>query len=416
MGKQAITNVPPARQIAVEHFSGAPIVPEGTFTLPWGHPAGWPAIPDGRRGALRGQGITGLRAQTDLDAILAWFAKKADKSRHTLLAYRKEVARLLLWAAERNQALSDLQVEDFLEYSAFLRDPQPVARWVAQGRRHGIADPRWRPFAGPLSEASRNQALVILHDLAQFLSNANYLALNPLALLDRSPPDPESHAGRRNRLSATQWAAIRSAIPTLPSSASPELARARARWVFTLLYLLGPRLSDLLGRFDAIHPETIAGESVWVWRLVGKGNKAAALPFSAELVAEMMRLRVAFGQPALPTRGDRLPLVPRLYGDPWQTMHRSGLHDLIKGVIQRAAYQLHLQGDDAEGAKLQQASAHWLRHTAASETLDQCGGDLVLTAELMRHSDIRTTHGYTHKDLSQLLHAVRLRHAGWEGC
>lgn len=390
------------------------VVPEGTYGLSWGHPAGWPAVPDGRAGALRGRGAAGLRAQTDLEAIEAWFAKKAGKSRNTLLAYRKEITRLLLWAASRHQALSDLRVEDFVAYREFLRDPQPTAQWVGSGRRYGLQDPRWRPFAGGLSESSRNQAMTILHDLTQFLSDANYLALNPLSLLDRRMPDLSGHAGRRNRLSTVQWGAIKTTIAALPSSAgNGVLVAARARWVFTVLYLLGPRISDLLGRFEDIQPETIQGRSVWVWNLVGKGNKQAYLPFSDELTEEMRRFRKALDQPSLPLRADVLPIVPRLTGNRLRPMHRSSLHHLIKSIIRQAADHLDKNGESAESETLRRASAHWLRHTAASETLDM-GADLVLTAELMRHSDVRTTQGYTHKDLSQLLGALQSRHAGWD--
>ena len=55
-----------------------------------------------------------------------------------------------------------------------------------------------------------------------------------------------------------------------------------------------------------------------------------------------------------------------------------------------------------------------LRHTAASEILEASGNDLVVTAELLRHSDLRTTKGYVHKDLSQLRAALQKRSSHWE--
>jgi len=80
--------------------------------------------------------------------------------------------------------LSSLTHEDLLTYKRFLADPQPAARWVLAGSRKKLArgHPDWRPFAGPLSPASVRQALVILNALFAWLTEAGYLAGNPLAL------------------------------------------------------------------------------------------------------------------------------------------------------------------------------------------------------------------------------------------
>lgn len=392
------------------------LVSGGFYRMPWGHPVHWPDIPDGRRGRLRGARDVpmGLKAETDIEAIEAWMATKQQRSRNTLLAYRKEITRLLLWAGSRDQALSDLHMEDYLEYRAFLRDPQPASTWIGRGRRFGLSDPRWRPFAGPLSENSIKLAMTLLHDLTQFLSNANYLALNPLALIDRRPPNLADHKGRRQALTQIQWAAIRDAIGGMAQThPRGEHLRARARWVFTLLYLLGPRISDLRGRFGDFEQESFQGTRLWLWHIVGKGGKAAALPLTDELVTEMIRVRTAFGMNALPRHGDPEPIVPRLHGDRTRPMSRASLHGIVKDVVRDAVDRLVDQGETSEASQLGQASAHWLRHTAASETLD-AGADVVTASELLRHGDLRTTQGYLHKDHGQLLAALNLRSAGWE--
>ncbi len=53
--------------------------------------------------------------------------------------------------------LSSLTHEDLLlVYERFLADPQPAARWVLAGSKKLARNhPDWRPFAGPLSPASR---------------------------------------------------------------------------------------------------------------------------------------------------------------------------------------------------------------------------------------------------------------------
>lgn len=49
----------------------------------------------------------------------------------TQRAYRKEAARLILWAiVERGRALSSLTTDDAIAYRAFVRHPTPRERWV----------------------------------------------------------------------------------------------------------------------------------------------------------------------------------------------------------------------------------------------------------------------------------------------
>ena len=82
---------------------------------------------------------------------------------------------------------------------------------------------------------------------------------------------------------------------------------------------------------------------------------------------------------------------------------------MIKDVVLLRAERLNQDSLVAEGEKLLKASAHWLQHTSASEILEASDNDLVVTAELLRHSDLRTTKGYVHKDLSQLRAALQKR-------
>jgi site-specific recombinase XerD len=387
----------------------------GRQPLPWGQPAHWPAVRDGQAGALRADPAEcALQAGDDLAAIQAWLQTKQGRSPHTLEAYRKEVTRLLLWAHDRDQALSDLRLEDLQAYQDFLTNPQPAGRWIGAGRKYALSDPRWRPFAGPLSAASRNQALRALRNLYEFLAATRYLRFNPMAQMVLQTPSV-SESGPRHSLSAMQWAAIQAVISEGPQAAVAERQhQARCRWAFTLLYLLGPRLSDLTGTFADIqpYPHGPEGERVWAWYIVGKGGKPVHIPLNDELLMEMGRLREAFGRPPLPCPDDDLPLVPRIRGHVQRPLTRKGLDALVRSVLGQAAQRLHVSGHATESALLARASAHWLRHTAGTELLN-ISGDLRITAELLRHTDVRTTQRYTHKSLADLLQAISLRSAGW---
>jgi hypothetical protein len=90
------------------------------------------------------------------------------ESAATRRAYRKEAARLILWAiVERGRALSSLATEDAVAYRAFLRHPAPRQRWIGPARPRNSAE--WRPFAGGLSARSTAYALSVLGALFRWL-------------------------------------------------------------------------------------------------------------------------------------------------------------------------------------------------------------------------------------------------------
>jgi integrase/recombinase XerC len=137
-----------------------------------------PAL-DGHHGSNRARGgVCQIAAQTDLDAVRLWLAEHAD-SPHTLRCYRKEAARLLLWAARvPGKPLSGLTREDLLAYEAFLASP--TLEWLEPGLpRRG---PGRRLFEGPLSARSVRQALGILSGLFGYLVAAGYVSMSKLML------------------------------------------------------------------------------------------------------------------------------------------------------------------------------------------------------------------------------------------
>jgi site-specific recombinase XerD len=139
--------------------------------------------------------------------------------------------------------LSSLTHEDLLVYQHFLADPQPAARWTADGgRKHPRHDPRWRPFYVPLSGSSQRQAMVILNVMFAWLVQAGYLAGNPLSLsrqrARRARPRIVRYLSPELRLEVKTW------IQGMPVQTAREREHhARVRWLFTLLYLGGLRIT-----------------------------------------------------------------------------------------------------------------------------------------------------------------------------
>jgi site-specific recombinase XerD len=358
---------------------------------------------DGRHGMNRAPGRTQIAATDDLNAIRAWLARVID-TKTTFENYRKEAERLLLWSlVELGKPLSSLTHEELLVYRRFLADPQPRERWVADGgRKYPRHDPRWRPFYGALAASSQRQAMVILNALFAWLVDAGYLAGNPLSLsrqrARRAPPRITRYLER------DLWQEVKVYIDTLPRETERERERyRRARWLFTLLYLGGLRISEVggnsMGKFFCRRDAD--GHERWWLEVLGKGDKERLVPASAEMMVELAHYRRERGLPALPSAHEDTPLVLPL-GKSMKPLSRAALHTIVKGIFAGAAARLRLRGDDyaARAAQLERASAHWLRHSAGSHMADG-HLDLRLVRDNLGHASLTTTSLYLHSDDDQ---------------
>lgn len=345
--------------------------------------------------------------------MLAWLARYI-YSPATLASYRKEAERLMLWCAQQRSPLSDLTLEDFLAYQRFLSDPQPAERWMmVPGRKPARSSPAWRPFAGPLSPVSQRQAMSILNAMLSWLVEAGYLAGNPLALSRRkriaAPPRvtrflPQEH-----------WQAVKTTVEAIPTTSARKAAHAaRSRWLFSLLYIGALRISEIcvatMGGFFA--RPSANGTARWWLEATGKGGKTQLVPATDELMAELIRYRRANGLSALPAQGDEMPLLLPLIGPP-KPMARSAIHEIVKDVMSATAQRLRTQGAGFDGAAahIEQASAHWLRHTAGSYLSEHV--DLKVVRDNLGHANIGTTSLYLHTeddarhDATQQAHRLR---------
>lgn len=356
---------------------------------------------DGRHGSNRAQSPALIAANDDRSAALAWLANYVD-SPATLASYRKEVERLLLWCVmQHRRALSDLTHEDLLVYQRFLNNPSPAERWVAAaGQRPARSSPAWRPFAGPLSPVSQRQALSVLNSLFCWLVEARYLQGNPLAL------------GRRRRVQRTRpritrylpmshWVEIKRTVDMMPVQTDRQRAHAvRARWLLTLLYIGGLRVSEvctgtmgnLFSRFSA------DGNERWWLEVTGKGQKRRLIPATPELMTELKRYRTAYRLSPLPSPDETGPLVRPLIGTA-KSMQRTAIHEIIKHIMASTAARLRASGDEsleAAADHIAQASTHWLRHTAGSHQSDEI--DLKAVRDNLGHGSIATTNTYLHTE------------------
>jgi integrase len=377
-----------------------------------------PADLDGSTGSNRARAeSTVIAARNDMQALAAWLARFADTPT-TFSNYRKEAERLLLWSTvELRKPLSSLTHEDLLVYQRFLADPQPASRWICpKGRKPGRRDPAWRPFAGPLAPTSRRLALVILNVLFSWLVNAGYLAGNPLSLSRQRARKAKPRITRF--LDEDLWQEVKATVAALPRESKREREHfARARWVFSLLYGCGLRISEMatntMGCFFCRRDGH--GEDRWWLEITGKGDKTRLVPVTNDLATELIHYRREYGLPQLPLPGDTMPLVLTLAGKP-KPLTRAALHSIIKRIFDLAAERVELRGDARayhQAARLRQASAHWLRHTAGSRMAD-ADMDLRHVRDNLGHESLTTTSVYLHSTDDERHRETELKHRlGW---
>lgn len=353
----------------------------------------------GGQGRNRAAGLPQVAAEDDRSAVVAWLIRYKD-SPATLASYRKEAERLLLWCVyQHGKAMSDMTHEDFLAYEHFLENPQPAERWVMQiAQKAPRASPHWRPFAKPLDRQSQRQALSILNGLFNWLVQAGYLAGNPLALRRRKSIARQTKTSRF--LPQEHWAEVRATIESLPTS-TPRLARqaARYRWLFSLLYLGGLRISEVCDNSmgDFYWRRGADGRERWWLEVCGKGGKTRVIPATNELMSELIRYRKANDLVALPREGEDLPLLLPVIGTS-RPMARSAVHELVKDIFRDAAARLRASGleHEAAAAHVERASAHWIRHTAGTHQSDNM--DLKAVRDNLGHANIATTSIYVHTE------------------
>ncbi len=345
---------------------------------------------NGRWGRNRSNGISQISAETDLEAIQTWLAE-FESSPHTWRNYRKEVERLLLWSLlERGKPFSSLTREDLAAFEVFLTNPSPRERWCGSRAPRGCA--QWRPFRGPLGARSCHPAVIVINSLFTYLVAAGYLAGNPLALRRRRSVSTIKPETVERFLDSTLWQHVLSFVEALPVETSrQQAAYERVRYLFILLYLLGPRVSEVASHTMGSFVE-VRGK--WWWRVTGKGGKTTRIPANQEMLAALVRYRTFYGLPSLPLPQEKTPLVLNLRGS--RGISANMIYRIVKAVMQKAARELKIT-QPHQASKLYRASTHWLRHTAITHQAD-AGIELRYLNKSARHTKLETTAIYLHAD------------------
>lgn len=333
-----------------------------------------------------------IHANNDLQAIYAWLSE-FDHSPQTQRCYRKEAERLLLWTLMvKQRPLSSLNRDDLRDYQMFLMDPQPTADWC--GPRKLRNNPNWRPFQRALSKQSTAQAITVINALFSYLVEAGYLSGNPLGLMryklkQRIP----RHVTLSERfLEQAVWQHVVKHVETLPKNTPRQQKHyERIRFLFHLLYLLSPRVSEVAG---AMMCDVKYLRGKWWWQIEGKGQKIQQIPVNDDMINALMRYRQFYGLSALPTHDESHALFMNLNGT--KSVNANRIYWLVKQTFKACATSLESERPDY-AAKLKQASTHWIRHTSITHQTD-AGIELRYIKRSARHESVETTMLYQHAE------------------
>lgn len=329
-------------------------------------------------------------ARTDSE-IAREFISHGELGAKSVANTQKELFRFLTWCREEvRKSLRQLSVADLNAYKEFLKAPPPD--WVST-TKWPRSDERYRPFTGPLSDASRRQAMIAVKGLFAFAEQTGYLRRDPGALVRNVKAPTASRVTRY----LTQDA-IGLALATLESRPAETQAalrrRQRDRFLLVAFAHTGARLNEIVSaNMGAVYTE---GNGRWWLDVLGKGNKPRRLPVPPDMLAAYRDYRAAFGLLPHANRTDDTPLVLSSRGRTLARITDEAASDALKAVFIAAADAADARGDSDTAANLRQASAHWLRHSMLTNHANN-GVQLKTLQETAGHANIATTAAYLHK-------------------
>lgn len=258
---------------------------------------------------------------------------------NTLMSYRNDLTKLLLWMEQHDYRLDFISLAGLLEYQSWLTDQD-------------------------YKQTSRARMLSALRRLFQYLHREKVRSDDPSALLV-SPKLPQRLP---KDLSEEQVEALLNA----PDPNDPLELRDKA--MLELLYATGLRVTELI----SLTMENISLRQGVVW-VVGKGGKERLVPMGENAI-EWIETFIAQGR--LHLLGDNTSDVVFPSKRAQQMTRQTFWH--------RIKYYAVIAGIDVE-----KLSPHVLRHAFATHLLNY-GADLRVVQMLLGHSDLSTTQIYTH--------------------
>lgn len=290
-----------------------------------------------------------------IEPFLEMLAVERGASRHTLEAYRRDLARAGRFLADRGTSLEAAREEDL---RAFLQ----------------------------AESAAGLEAATVARRLAALRTYFRFLYLE-----GRRPDDPAAGLDAPKRKMPLPRVLSEAEVVALIEAASADTSPRglRLRTLLELAYSTGLRVSELVG----LPLSALAADRAWLL-VRGKGGKERIVPI---------------GRPARACLEEWLAVRPSFLAGPksprflFPSTSRSG------HLTRQRLLQLLKALAPAAGIEPARISPHVLRHAFATHLLER-GADLRSVQALLGHADIATTQVYTHVQTHRLQAVVETHH------
>lgn len=372
-----------------------------------------------------------IAAKNDLEAIEAWLECYKHRQ-HTARSYRTHAERFLLWMIrERGKAMSSATIEDCSAYFDFIGDLEEcpsyahfrkmldagkswpwnttLDQWVGK-RNIARRSKAWRPFSGKLTPTSKNLTMVVLHTMFKWLVGQRYLESNPFEAV----PKPKIQL----RIKA-EHALTDSQMQLAMSACDNYSGESFYRMKFMLMFGAGTgmRLFEMAGAkvFDPFKDDGAGFKRShdgkrWVIVVDGKGNKRRTVPLSSSVMDALLDYmesrglgRVPYDWPAgTPLIASIEPSKALGEWTPGAPLKEITIYKLFGELFSEAA---NLAKDKLDAHNLRRATPHWLRHTFATNALNN-GASLHSVQEMLGHASPATLSIYTHAGEDKMFEAA----------
>ncbi len=274
-------------------------------------------------------------AKQDTELIRLWISQKSPTTQKTYITISRQ---FLTFAGKK---LEEVKLEDIL-------------LWLESFQLRGK------------SQNTINNKLAAIKSLFSFGVKTGYLSANPASMIKTTLA---KDALNERILQAEE---VKQLINAAKNERDAAALASRDRLILILLYILGLRISELVGLNWSDFQPTEEAIAVTIF---GKGHKTRTLLITHQLWSELKQLPRSEKTEAvfLSRFGNRLD--------------RHAIHRLIKKAVEKAGINPH-------------TSAHWLRHAHACHSLNN-GAGIDLLMKSLGHSSLAVTSRYLHVQPSE---------------
>ncbi|OCC15859.1 Tyrosine recombinase XerC [Dissulfuribacter thermophilus] len=287
-------------------------------------------------------------AKTALEAFKNYLESEKNYSRHTVLAYIRDVRSFLESALEEDKDFDSI-------------DPGKVRTWLFKQAQKGI------------KTVTISRKLSSLKSFYTFLIREGITSNNP------------AHPFKlpKHRVTLPEYLNVDDVFCLIEAVQGDDVLSLRDRAIIELLYSSGLRVSELTGlNLDDCSLD------LQVLRIRGKGKKERIVPFgqkAKEAIQTYLEKRHELLNKATNDSEDNEALFLNRFGK-----------RLTQRSIQRLIKRLRIKSGVSSNC-----TPHTLRHSMASHLLE-AGADLRAIQEMLGHESLQTTQRYTHLEISTL--------------